>query len=257
MQFVKVDLILSSPERSEKMNHSMYEKVSNNHGSCIYNMTEKEDQENVLHKLGGKEKLETGYPAMYAACCRVEQQTDYNTETSMPVGVCCDCIGEGSEVTTVFGYKQKIEQLQSGDQLIDTTGKVATVDQVIRGQEEKIYNIITESREINLTSDHPIMLASGTKIQASKLQAGDLLSMYDGKTAEVTDVREMFYNGYVYNLMIQENDDGTFLYVNDFVVGDFAAQNRPLRKKMMADSEEYQKIREEAERLYAALKLGQ
>lgn len=170
-----------------------------------------------------------------------------------PVRVYWGCIGKDSFMIT-DGGKRKISELTPGDRVMASNGAYVTVAQILKGREDKVYSIRTKRGEIALTGGHPVLLQCGTEKPASCLKVGDQLAVYEGEPGKVIGIDLIDYQDDVYNLLIQESDDGTFLYANGFAVGDAAAQNRPVKQKPVEYTKEQIQLQEEFEGLCSFLK---
>lgn len=158
------------------------------------------------------------------------------------------CMAKDSRIWTAGG-KKPVSEIRSGEKVMTVDGEYATVAQVLKAKEEKIYRIRTDKGAIGLTGGHPVLLRSGEERNACSLRKGDALQMRGGETAEVLEVSLEEYQDDVYNLLIQEKTEGAFLFANGFAVGDTDSQNRPLKAAPVNYTEEELKLQEEFERL--------
>lgn len=165
-----------------------------------------------------------------------------------PVRVYWGCIGKDSMIMTKCGLKA-VSEIKSGDKILTVDGAYVTVAQILKGWEKSIYTIRTAKEQIQLTGGHPVLLSSGEEKKAFSLQKGDCLARLNGETSLVTDVIKEDYDDEVFNLLIQENDEGTFIYANGFAVGDADAQNRPLKAPEISYSEEELQLQKELKAL--------
>lgn len=159
------------------------------------------------------------------------------------------CMAKDSRIRTPEGEKP-VSEIEPGDKIMTVDGGCVTVAQVLSSKEDEIYRIKTDKGSIGLTGGHPILLKGGDEKRASDLQKGDLLMMWEQETARVLEVCPENYNDDVYNLLIQESEDGTFLFANGFAVGDTAAQNRPLKAALPEYTDEELKLQDEFEKLW-------
>lgn len=188
----------------------------------------------------------------YTADPTVELYASYNGDSTVyipAVRVYWGCMAKDSSIRTPEGEKP-VSEIESGDKIMTVNGDCVTVAQILSAKEEKIYRIKTDRGTIGLTGGHPILLKSGDEKNASDLQKGDLLLMWEQETAKVLEVRLEDYGDDVYNLLIQESEEGTFLFANGFAVGDTAAQNRPLKAALPEYTDEELKLQDEFEQLW-------
>ncbi len=183
----------------------------------------------------------------YTSNPTIELYASYNGDNTVyipAVRVYWGCMAKDSSIRTPEGEKP-VSEIESGDKILTVNGECVTVAQILSAKEEKIYRIKTDKGSIGLTGGHPILLKDGDEKNASDLQKGDFLLMWEQETAEVLEVCPEDYGDDVYNLLIQESEDGTFLFANGFAVGDTAAQNRPLKAALTEYTDEELKLQEE------------
>ena len=159
------------------------------------------------------------------------------------------CMAKDSRIRTPEGEKP-VSEIEPGDKIMTVDGGCVTVAQVLSSKEDEIYRIKTDKGSVGLTGGHPILLKGGDEKRASDLQKGDLMLMWEQETARVLEVCPENYNDDVYNLLIQESEDGTFLFANGFAVGDTVAQNRPLKAALPEYTDEELKLQDEFEKLW-------
>ncbi len=182
----------------------------------------------------------------------VDLYASYNGDSTVyipAVRVYWGCMAGDSSIRTSKGEKP-VSEIESGDQILTVNGDYVTVAQILSEKEEKIYRIKTQKGSIGLTRGHPVLLKGGEERNASDLERGDLLLMQGQETAEILEVGLEDYGEKVYNLLIQESDEGTFFFANGFAVGDTDAQNRPLRAAPTEYTEEELKLQEEFGQLW-------
>lgn len=192
----------------------------------------------------------------YTSDPTVDLYASYNGDSTVyipAVRVYWGCMAKDSCIRTPEGEKP-VSEIESGDKIMTVDGDCVTVAQILSSKEEKIYRIKTDKGSIGLTGGHPILLKGGEEKNASDLQKGDFLLMWEQETAEVLEVCLEDYGDDVYNLLIQESEDGIFLFANGFAVGDTAAQNRPLKATLTEYTDEELKLQDEFEQLWECRK---
>lgn len=124
---------------------------------------------------------------------------------------------ENTQIMMVDGSKKKISDVCIGD-IVKTYDAHVKIINIFRGWEESLVEIKTiDGISIQLTEDHMIMVDDGWK-EASELKVGDILQK-DDKIVSIGDVPGCE----VYD--IEADSDGTGIYANDIVVGDFSMNN--------------------------------
>lgn len=187
----------------------------------------------------------------------VDLYATYNGDSTVyipAVRVYWGCMAKDSIIRTPGG-EMVVSEIAPGDKILTVNGDCVTVAQILSAKEAEIYRIETDRGSIRLTGGHPVLLKSGTEKKASDLQEGDLLLMWAQETARVTAVRVEDYRDDVYNLLIQESEEGTFFYANGFAVGDAAAQNRPLKAVSTVYTDEELRLQDEFEQLWEYRKI--
>lgn len=210
---------------------------------------------NAAFRLGVRNKENVTMPVVlivkYTDDPAVDLYTSFdggNTVYIPAVRVYWGCMAGDSSIRTSKGEKP-VSEIESGDKILTVNGDYVTVAQILSAKEEKIYRIKTPKGSIGLTGGHPVLLKGGEERVAADLGKGDFLLMQGQETAEILEVELEDYGEEVYNLLIQESDEGTFFFANGFAVGDTDAQNRPLKAAQADCTEEELKLQEEFEQL--------
>lgn len=79
--------------------------------------------------------------------------------------------------------------------------------------------------KIELTINHPVLLADGSIIRAEKLQVGQKLVNYKGQPEAITNISRKLFSGLVYNLNVNsKNDSEHIISANGYLMGDLYLQ---------------------------------
>jgi hypothetical protein len=88
--------------------------------------------------------------------------------------------------------------------------------------------VLTDKKgdKIQVTSEHPMVLADGTVVKAKTLQRGDRLAKADGSTAKLTSVTTFPFTGTVWNVEPASHDKAENILVGQgFLTGSVRFQN--------------------------------
>lgn len=139
------------------------------------------------------------------------------------------CMGKDTQIKMADGSLKPVSAIQPGESVMDAYGKVAKVTDVMTGKEAQMINVKVKSGDsILLTDEHPVLTERGM-VMAKDLCAADVLIL-DGEKAFLTEAYKVEYNDTVYSLVLDK--PCTDMIGNNFIVGDFEAQ-----QKAMAESE--------------------
>jgi hypothetical protein len=143
------------------------------------------------------------------------------------------CFAEGTGIRRADGSLVAVEKIQQGDRIIsDNKGTILTVTGVSHGNENEPLVALKDNQghELQLTSRHPLVKASGEVVWASKLSKGDKV-MTDRGVATIVSAERVKYTGQVYNLKVgteaekaKVGKEGTTLFAGGFLAGDSAMQ---------------------------------
>jgi hypothetical protein len=143
------------------------------------------------------------------------------------------CFAEGTKIRKPNGSLATVEKFKVGDKVVaDSKGTVLTVTAISKGIEEEPIVDVRDSKghALRLTSQHPVVKASGEVVYASSLRKDDRV-MTDRGIATITSVERVAYKGQVYNLELGTAEErakvgknGTTMYAGGFLVGDATMQ---------------------------------
>jgi hypothetical protein len=140
------------------------------------------------------------------------------------------CFGADTQILTPRGYVP-ISKLLRGDFVIDpSTGSAVEIAELVVGPEkEALYEITTASgASLRVTVHHPMPLASGEIVTASKVRVGDVLKLGPDKIPDrIVLVERNGGNGeLVWNLAVDRTTAGNVGYVvaDGIITGDLAHQ---------------------------------
>lgn len=165
------------------------------------------------------------------------------------------CFAEGTKIRKPGGSLATVEKFKVGDKVVaDSKGTVLTVTAISKGVEEEPIVAIRDSKgnALRLTSQHPVIKASGEVVYAASLRKDDRV-MTDRGIATITSVERIPYDGQVYNFELGTAEErakvgknGTTMYAGGFLVGDSTMQEehskpRPIVANLPADwSQDYE-----------------
>lgn len=136
------------------------------------------------------------------------------------------CLLEGTRILMADGSKKAIQDLRIGDILRLTNGDASRVENIWRGCESSLIELITASgMSIMLTGDHPMLLSGGNWTKAKNIKEHDTVCIEDG-VVEVNAIKQSDNDNYmVYNLDIEGDNNTEGYFANGFAVGDMKMQN--------------------------------
>jgi len=140
------------------------------------------------------------------------------------------CFSEDTQILTPSGYVL-ISKLLHGDFVIDpSTGSAVEITELVVGPEQEALYQITTARgaSLRVTVYHPMPLASGEIVTASKVHVGDVLKLGpDGTPDQIVRVERNGGNGEsVWNLAVARTTAGNAGYVvaDGIITGDLIHQ---------------------------------
>jgi hypothetical protein len=162
------------------------------------------------------------------------------TATPFRVNFLNSCFAEGTPVRRANGTVASVEKLKVGDKVIsDSKGTILTVTSTAHGTEDQPLVSLRDNKghKLQLTTKHPVLLASGEVVHASTVKVGDQV-MTDRGIAKIVSAERMPYGGQVYNLALgtaaekaKVGVNGTTMFAGGFLVGDSAMQTEHSRAK--------------------------
>src|SRR5690606_38998306 len=92
------------------------------------------------------------------------------------------------------------------DRLEYKPSRVRTFIQSLTNVDHVLVDLKTNSgKNLSLTPNHPVLLASGTMVEAEVLRVGDLLLQADGTPDEIVSAQSTQFYGKVYNLYVESD----------------------------------------------------
>lgn len=136
------------------------------------------------------------------------------------------CVAEDTHILMADGSSRYIRDIKPGDMVMGANKKPQRVVDVITGQEKELQVTETEDgHKLLSTYDHPFQTEKKGMIQAKELTGIDRLLMKDGNYTGIRFIYGTAYEGTVYNLILEGEQDNSFI-CNGFVTGDFIMQNK-------------------------------
>lgn len=167
-----------------------------------------------------------------------------------PITIYWGCFGKDVKIMLADNTVKNASEIKAGDKVRGHEGQVLTVEEVVTGYDQSIFNIKTKNHgEIKVSGGHP-MMSDGQCIRAAKLQRGDKLNLPNGELAEIVSIDVVPYNDTVYNFTFEECTKGTYIIANGFCCGDLKMQNRKKEKTAPVLSAEDLAFIEEAQRFH-------
>lgn len=153
---------------------------------------------------------------------RKEKNLNSGTVTQM-----CGCMAEDTEILMADGSQRSISNVRIGDRIMQPeTHRPILVQNTWKGWEKQLILIQTvKGNAVMLTKEHPVYQGNGF-IRADELKEGDTVYGEEGQKITVVSIAEVSYDGYVYNMDLQEDGGSSILLANGIVVGDMQVQNR-------------------------------
>jgi len=182
----------------------------------------------------------------------VHEQTVYIPKICIYWG----CYSKETLIRTSGGELKRADEIEVKDRLLGFGGKTLTVETVLSGDDNEIYQIKTiDGRQISVSGGHAMLLYDetpiGRRIPAAKLKKGDKLMTIDG-FSEITDINVKAYDGKVYNFIFEGETTPNYLEADGFWSGDFYAQNLG-EKKPVNLSEEVKAVIEDMKKFADAV----
>jgi hypothetical protein len=139
---------------------------------------------------------------------------------------------------TFNGEFQAIDQAYiNKTRTVTALDKNATMDNLIFGEQaiydfiagdtnEYIYVLRAADRQVQVTSEHPMVRGDGQMVKAKTLKAGDILLGADGSKLQLESVSTFFYHGTVWNVRPESrNMVENVLNAEGFLTGSVRFQN--------------------------------
>lgn len=168
--------------------------------------------------------------------------------TINPITIEWGCFAKGTRIRMADHTEKCIEEIRPGDR-VKTQGGSATVEEVIRGQEDTLAVVGTgRGKRLLVTRDHPMLTQDGWK-RADELTGADVLEMYDGKDV-ISELHPAGYHGEVFSIRI---DSEEALVAEGFYTGDFGCQNRIGEQQEEQPSPKKEEYQQEIEALVGEL----
>lgn len=171
----------------------------------------------------------------------ISQETQYMTfvisslkDTSDPFCVCkvknitikWGCFRGDTKILMEDNSIKQIREIKIGDTIRKNENEIVKVSNVWSGKEESYITIKTNTEEISVTNDHPLLTKKGWK-RACALSIGEQLLKYDRTYTSIIGIKKIEDNIDVYNLSLEEEGSYTYLIANGIVAGSFETQNNP------------------------------
>ncbi|MDR1904417.1 MAG: hypothetical protein LBQ88_19300 [Treponema sp.] len=132
------------------------------------------------------------------------------------------CFAKGTLITMAEGGKKVIEEITEGE-FVKTSGGGARVKACAKGDETKVYVLVTDKGEtLELTKGHPVLTDCGPK-DVDQLTGEERLVMEDGSFGHIYYLYTRDYSGKVYNISLEGEEH--IVYANGFAAGDYVLQN--------------------------------
>lgn len=136
------------------------------------------------------------------------------------------CVAGETKVVMAGGQQKMIKDVQIAERVVTGNGEMAVVNDIMRGQENIIWNVKAFGKEIiKVTGAHPFQTKAGMKMAEDLIETDELL-MGDGSYALIEYRFEQYYGDMVYNL---ELGDAKSFIGNGYVIGDNAQQGDCMR----------------------------
>jgi len=157
------------------------------------------------------------------------------------------CFAAGTEIRRADGRRMAVEKIKVGDKVIaDLKGSALTVTALTHGVDDEPLVVVRDDKghRLELTTKHPVIMASGVVAFASSLKKDDEVST-DRGVAKIVSVTRVEYPGQVYNLRLGTADEQaavgkrTTMFAGGFQVGDAAMQTElgtPVRRVAQRDA---------------------
>jgi hypothetical protein len=157
------------------------------------------------------------------------------------------CFAAGTEIRRADGKRAAVEKIQVGDKVVaDLKGSVLTVTALTHGVDDEPLVVVRDDKghRLELTSKHPVIMASGEVMFASSLKKDDEVAT-DRGVAKIVSVARVDYPGQVYNLRLGTAEEQaavgkrTTMFAGGFQVGDAAMQaelGTPVRRVAQRDA---------------------
>ena len=143
------------------------------------------------------------------------------------------CMAAGTGIERADGTSATVEEIRVGDKVVaNDKGLVLTVTDVQRGGEDKplVHLRDDQGHDVRLTTEHPVVLASGKVMKAEAVKAKDRVRTRQG-VASIVSVTRVPYDGQVYNLTLGTPEElakvskqERTLFAGGFQVGDSSMQ---------------------------------
>ena len=124
------------------------------------------------------------------------------------------CFLKGTKVKTIFGYKD-IDKINKGDVVLsynEATGKneyKEVIEKLVHiDYNERIYTLLIEGKELQVTQDHRFYIKVGNSydwVSASDLRVGDYVRYSNGTFHKIDSISYKTQTNTVYNLTVKDN----------------------------------------------------
>lgn len=157
----------------------------------------------------------------------------------------CGCFHPDTEIDVVAEGSDSVSQVRAaevglaknafslwsltrGSTLDALTYTPSPIQKATRGPAgQPLVRIVTEDgRQLRVTTEHAILLASGEMVEAQSIKAGNTLVTRDGVQVRVTSAEQYAFGGEVFNFSTSGNSGSEHVIVADgLLVGDLTWQN--------------------------------
>ena len=125
-------------------------------------------------------------------------------------------------------HKTTVTALSAGSTLRNMSFAEQPIQTYVAGDTTEDIFVLTDRAgdKIQVTSEHPMVLADGTVVKAKTLQKGDRLAKADGTTAKLASVKTFSFTGTVWNVEPASHDKAENILVGQgFLSGSVRFQN--------------------------------
>lgn len=139
-----------------------------------------------------------------------EQGQSFTSIDELDIAEITLCCSEGSKIY-MHGKKKNIENVSVGDKVLTHRNRFKSVTQIFaREYNDKLIEITLENRKkLRVTPNHLIMLSDRSWKRAGELKEGDDLEKVKSGIMKIIKIKEVDYEGKVYNLEVER--DNTYI----------------------------------------------